>query len=116
MSNFIQTGAAVVSLTASTTLGYLVGQTAPPNDLVVISAAAGTTLTLPILTMAQTGIGLGFGSNQLRILNLAAQPVTLAADGSATFLGAAATVTVAQNVACTLESNANANVWYRLNG
>ncbi len=114
MANLIQPGPNVASISAATTLGYVGTQTVPPLDLVVFSGAAGITLTLPVLTMAQTGIGLGFGSNQIRVLNLAAQPLTLAADGSATILGASATV--AQNVACTLVSNSTANLWYRLNG
>jgi hypothetical protein len=103
-------GPDVTSVTASTTLGYQVGNTTPPT-LLVISAAAGTTVTLPPITMGASVIGIE--SNQISVLNLAAQPVTLAAVGTSTIYGSSATV--AQNVRTQLISDPSTNRWYRLN-
>lgn len=115
MANQVQQGVNNYSTATSITLGYDVasGNIVPPSDLLVSSASAGSTITLPVITMAQNGTSLGFGTNQLRILNLAAQPITLAAPSGATIYGSSATL--AQNVACVLESDTANNRWYRLN-
>lgn len=112
MANAIQTGPNIQALTASATLGYLTGQTVPPLGLVTVSGSAGSTLTIPILTMSPSASGLGYGDNTLRVMNLSAQPVTIAADGSATIIGS--TATVAQNATIVLISNSGTNTWYRL--
>lgn len=96
------------SVNASTTLGYQTGNTTPPS-LLVVSAAAGTTITLPPISVGASVIG--FDSNPISILNLAAQPVTLAAASGNTLFGS--TATIAQNATADLRTDGSVR-WFRL--
>jgi hypothetical protein len=111
--------AGVTNVTASTTLGYnLSGSSAEtlPPDLLTVSASGAATITLPEITVPQYG-GLGIGDSQIvRVLNLAAQSVVLAAASGDSILGKyASSATIAQNAAATLISkatSATAGTWY----
>ena len=74
--------AGVTNVTAGVTLGYNITGSSPntaPPDLLTVSAAAAATITLPQIAVPAYG-GLGIGDSQnLRILNLAAQTLVLAA-------------------------------------
>lgn len=111
--------AGVTNVTASTTLGYDITGSSPntlPPDLLTVSAAGTTTITLPEITVPQYG-GLGIGDSQvIRILNLTAQTVNIVAATGDTIIGkyAAAGITTA-NTAATLISkatSATAGNWY----
>jgi hypothetical protein len=111
--------AGVTNVTASTTLGYEITGSSPntlPPDLLTVSAAGAATITLPEITVPQYG-GLGIGDSQVvRVLNLAAQSVVLAAASGDSIVGRyASSATIAVNTAATLISkatSATAGTWY----
>lgn len=93
--------AGVTNVTASTVLGYNLAGSTPntlPPDLLTVSASGTSTITLPQIAVPQYG-GLGIGdSQQIRILNLAAQSVVLACDSDDSILGKyAGGASIAQN-------------------
>ena len=100
---------AAVTATGTTTLGFAPGNTSPA-DVITVSAGGAATIALPVIAL--TGTTLGIGGNQIiRVINLAAQSVALAAGGSDTIIGASGTI--AQNTAATLVSDAVNNRWVR---
>lgn len=111
--------AGVTNVTASTTLGFNITGSSPntaPPDLLTVSASGAATITLPQIAVPQYG-GLGIGdSQQIRVLNLAAQTLVLACDSDDTILGKyASSATIAQNAAATCISkttSATAGNWY----
>ena len=104
----LQAGIASVTASGTTTFGFAPGNTSPA-DLVTVSASGTATVALPVISL--TGTALGNGGNQIvRVMNLAAQSVSVAAGGSDSIVGN--TGTVAQNSARTLVSNSANNTWY----
>ena len=102
-------GPLLVTATGTTTLGFAPGNTSPA-DVIAVSASGAATIALPVVAVASTTLGIG--SNQIiRVINLAAQTVALAAGGSDTIVGASGTI--AQNTAATLISDAANNRWLR---
>jgi hypothetical protein len=99
------------------TLGYNVTEgNIYPCDLLTVSTSGTATITLPSIAVPQYG-GLGIGDSQvLRVLNLAAQSVILAAASGDSIVGKhASSATIAQNAAATCVSkatSATAGVWY----
>ncbi len=108
--NLALLGQPITSISSSVTLGFDVGNTTPPGTLLVTSASAGSTITLPPVTLSASTVGTS--TNDFAILNLAAQPVTLAVGSGVTIYGSSATL--AQNAAVRLVSDAANNRWYRL--
>lgn len=111
--------AGVTNVTTGVTLGYDIAGSSPntyPCDLLTVSASGACTITLPEITVPQYG-GYGIGDSQLlRILNLAAQSVVLAAASGDTIVGKhASSASIAQNAAATCVSkatSATAGTWY----
>ena len=109
--------AGVTNVTASKTLGYdITAGNVYPCDLLTVSASGAATITLPQIAVPQYG-GLGIGDSQVvRVLNLAAQTLILAADADDTIIGKyASSATIAQNAAATCVSkatSATAGNWY----
>ena len=111
--------AGVTNVTASTTLGYDITGSSPntlPPDLLTVSAAGASTITLPEITVPQYG-GLGIGDSQvLRVLNLNTQSVVLVPASGDSVVGKYTTgVTIANGSAATCISkatSATAGTWY----
>lgn len=99
------------------TLGYNVtAGNIYPCDLLTVSTSGTATITLPSIAVPQYG-GLGIGdAQQIRVLNLAAQTVTLAAASGDTIVGAYASASITTaNTCATLISkatSATAGTWY----
>ena len=102
-------GPTYVTATGTTTLGFIPGATAFA-DVIVVSASGAATIALP--PIAVTATALGTGPNEVvRVINLAAQSVALAADSTNVIKGASGTI--AQNTCATLVSDSTNTCWYR---
>lgn len=101
-----------VNVTASgnTTLGFAPGNTAPVS-FVTVSAAAAATIILPSVALTATALGVG-GNQTIRIMNLAAQSVAVAAASTDAVVGASGTI--AQNTQAFLTSSGSNTLWYRV--
>ncbi len=113
----LQAGVTNVTGAAGTrTLGYNpAAGNIYPCDLLTVSTSGTATITLPSIAVPQYG-GLGIGdSQQIRILNLAAQTVKIAAASGDTIVGTYAADITTTNTCATLISkatSATAGTWY----
>lgn len=101
-----------VNITASgnTTLGFAPGNTVPVS-FITVSAAGAATIILPNIAVTNTALGVG-GNQTIRIMNLAAQSVAVAAASTDAVAGASGTI--AQNSQAFLTSSNSTTLWYRV--
>ena len=115
----VQSGVSpIVTTVGASTIGYnLSGSTPniPVYEVIPVSAASAVTLTLPLISNSSNYGPLAIGGAQLiRIMNLAAQSVVVAANAANGILGSNATV--AQNTAAQFISSGDTTNWYRISG
>jgi len=106
----LQSNQVNVTATGNTTLGFAPGNTAPVS-FVTVSAGGAATIILPTIAVTATALGVG-GNQTIRIMNLAAQSVAVAAASTDTILGASGTI--AQNTQAFLTSSGSTTAWYRV--
>jgi len=107
---------AIVTATGNTTLGYNLSGSTPntyPADLIAVSSSGAATIVLPLISLTATALAAG-GSQQFRVMNLAAQTLSVIASGSDTILGSSASI--AQNACAVLISDSANNRWFRIAG
>ncbi len=82
-----------------------------PSALTLVSAASAVTLTLPPAALTNTALGAGDGQ-KYTFVNLAAQAVSIVANGSDSILGAS--TTIAQNASASYVADSVNNRYIRL--
>ena len=102
---------AIFTTVGATTIGFDSTSALRPADLMPISGASAITITLPPAKLTATALGAGNGQ-VLTFLNLAAQSVVIAGNGSDTILGSSATI--AQNASASFVADAVNSRWFRL--